>query len=138
MAVTTSTTYAHGGAVRNSSIRQNGSGAGHQTFGNSGPIENSYVISIGGRGVNKTNSGAPIFIRNSFIRSAWNDVSGHAVVCGTGGDVINCVLQVQNASAYGITGASSAYSGNKVFGATTKFNVTTQLDIDVKDSQGNS
>lgn len=135
---TTSTTYAHGGAVRSSAVYQNGSGAGHETFGNSGPIENSWIISIGGIGVNKTNSGAPVFIRNSFIRSAWNNAGGHAVVCGTGGDVVNCFLQVQNASAYGITGASSSYSGNKVINATTKYNVTTQLDTSNKDNQGNS
>lgn len=76
------------------------------------------------------------------IQSTWNNAAGHGVVVVTNGlEIIECVIEVTNASANSINAAAaktSKYANNAFKGATTSVNVNvTQLIVNLVDTKGN-
>jgi hypothetical protein len=102
-----------------------------------GHHRNSAILSTAGIGA----SGAgPYF--NSSIQSSWNNSGGHGIrIVANNTEIVECIIEVTNASANAINAASaftSRYANNAFKGATTPVNANvTQAVITTHDLQGN-
>jgi hypothetical protein len=102
-----------------------------------GHHRNSAILSTAGIGA----SGAgPYF--NSSIQSSWNNSGGHGIrIAANNTEIVECIIEVTNASANAINAASaftSRYANNAFKGATTPVNANvTQGVTNTHDNQGN-
>jgi hypothetical protein len=80
------------------------------------------------------------------LRTNWNNASGHLLTSSLSGtisyEIVNCFMQVANASAYIMTSANASnvkYANNTYKGSTTPINtaVVTQTIVNTQDNQGN-
>ena len=90
--------------------------------------------------IDNTASGCKIY--NTEIISKWNNVAGHGIkVTGSNAEIIDCSIEVANATANAINVASALtvkYANNAFKGATTPVNANvTQGIINTHDNQGN-
>jgi hypothetical protein len=79
---------------------------------------------------------------NTSIQSSWNNAGGHGIkVSANSTEIVECIIEVANASANAINAASaftSKYANNAFKGSTTAVNANiTQGVINVHDLQGN-
>jgi hypothetical protein len=103
-------------------------------------LENSKILSTSSYAARTRNS----TLRNCVVTSNWNNAGGHAVSEWlTGGTrVLNCCLQVANASANclnsGAGAISMSYASNVYQGSTTPVGANiTQAIVNTQDNQGN-
>ena len=90
--------------------------------------------------MNNTNSGCKIY--NTEAYSKWDNVLGHGItVAGNNAEIVQCTIEVTNASAKAINAASALttkYGNNAFKGATTPISTNiTQGIINTQDNQGN-
>jgi hypothetical protein len=103
-------------------------------------LENSKILSTSSYAARTRNS----TLRNCIVTSNWNNAGGHAISEWiTGGTrVLNCCLQVANASANCLNSAAGAismsYASNVYQGSTTPVAANiTQGIVNTQDNQGN-
>jgi hypothetical protein len=90
--------------------------------------------------IDNTASGCKIY--NTEIISKWNNIAGHGIkVTGANAEIINCNIEVANATANAINVASALtvkYANNAFKGATTAVNASvTQGISNISDTKGN-
>jgi len=90
--------------------------------------------------MNNLISGCKIY--NTEVYSKWNNAGGHGIkVSGNNAEIVQCTIEVSNASANAINAVSALttkYANNAFKGATTAINANiTQGMINVHDLQGN-
>jgi hypothetical protein len=90
--------------------------------------------------MNNTTSGCKIY--NTEAYSKWNNAAGHGiVVAGQNAEIVQCTIEVSNASANCISGSSALttkYANNAFKGSTTAVTANiTQGIVNTHDNQGN-
>lgn len=118
-------------------------------FRNCTIISNGNIAAINGNHKNNVilstvnigaNGSGPYY--NCSVQSSWNNAAGHGIKIGSSNtEIVECIIEVANASANAINAASaltSKYANNAFKGSTTAINANiTQAVTNVHDLQGN-
>jgi len=105
-------------------------------------LRSCSAISTTAVALNMANTTSGCKIYNTEAYSKWNNAAGHGiVVAGANAEIVQCIIEVTNASANCISGSSALttkYANNAFKGSTVAVNANiTQGIVNTHDNQGN-